>query len=314
MKCRPLGRNDLHVSEVALGTAALGMDYGIEVPTDFGRPNEADVIKLLQEAADAGVNLFDTAPTYGESERLLGLALGRRSGCMVATKVSVPRDPKGQALHGSALEQAVEGSIERSLKMLRRDVSDIVQIHNATEDVIKHGEMTKVLLKAQRLGKLRFLGASVYTEAQALAVIKAGCFSVLQVGYSVLDQRMATRVFPAAREAGMGLIARSVLLKGALTPKVQWLPAELGELRQAAEQARDTLAGSWEALPAVALRFCLSSPHVATVLVGARTTEELNQALAAAEAGALSGELLARTSALAVRDDRLVNPGYWPVA
>ena len=314
MDYRSLGKTGLQVSVIALGTVSLGVDYGIGAPGEFGRPPESDVIRLLQQAADTGINLFDTAPGYGESERLLGQALGQRPNCYFATKVTIPKDADGSQMHGSQLRRAVQDSLKNSLQALRRDVLDIVQIHNATVEVIAQGEMVKVLLDAQRQGPVRFLGASVYTEAEAMAVIEAGCFDVLQVAYNILDQRMARRVFLAAERADVGIIGRSAFLKGVLTPKAQWLPLELSELRQAAEQARDALAGSWQALPEMALRFCLSASQVATVLVGVRTVDELNQALATEKAGPLSEAILARTSALALSDDRLLNPFYWPVA
>lgn len=314
MNYRSLGRTDLQISDLAFGTVSLGMDYGIGVSEQFGRPDEADAIQLLCRAADAGINLFDTAPAYGESERLLGLALGRRHDCVIATKVSIPQDADGRPLRGISLRQAVEASLGNSLRALQRDVLDIAQIHNASLDAIAQGEMAEILLGARQEGKVRFLGASVYTEEEAMAVIEAGCFDVLQVAYNGLDQRMARRVFPAAERAGVGIIVRSAFLKGALTAKAQWLPPELTELRQAAERARDVLAGSWQSLPEMALRFCLSALQVATVLVGVRTLEELRQALSAAEAGRLSEEMLTQAAALALTDERLLNPSHWPMA
>jgi aryl-alcohol dehydrogenase-like predicted oxidoreductase len=285
------------------------MGYGIQAPGEGDRLAEEVVIRLLREATDAGINLFDTAPAYGKSERLLGQALGQCSDCYFATKVPIPKER-----HSSQIRRAIHNSLENSLHALQRDVLDIVQIHNATVDVITHGEITDVLLGAQQEGKIRFLGATVYTEAEALAVIEAGHFNVLQVAYNVLDQRMAPRIFPAAEQAGVGIIVRSAFLKGVLTAKAQWLPSEMFDLRQAAEQAKDVLGGSWQSLPEIALRFCLSAPQVTTVLVGVRTMEELKQALIAVEDGPMSEGSLAHTADLALADERLLNPSYWPIS
>lgn len=309
MDYHSLGQTGLNVSAVALGTASLDMGYGIQAPGEGDRLAEEVIIRLLREAADAGINLFDTAPAYGESERLLGQALGRCSDCYFATKVPIPKER-----HSSQIRRAIHNSLENSLHALQRDVLDIVQIHNATVGVITHGEITAVLLGAQQEGKIRFLGATVYTEAEALAVIEAGCFDVLQIAYNVLDQRMAPRIFPAAEQAGVSIIVRSAFLKGVLTAKAQWLPSEMFELRQAAEQAKDVLGGSWQSLPEIALRFCLSAPQVTTVLVGVRTMEELKQALIAVEDGPMSEGSLARTADLALADERLLNPSYWPIS
>lgn len=313
MKFQQLGKTGIQVSTLALGTVSLGVDYGIKVPDEFGRPTEAEAIHLLQQAADSGINLFDTAPAYGESERLIGRAIGRRSDCHIATKVLTPLDSKGYPLSGTRLRQVVQKSLEESRYTLQRDVLDIVQIHNATEGLITRGEFSEVLFQAKQQGKVRFLGASVYGEKAALAVIEAGCYDVLQVAYNVLDQRMAKYVFPAAELVGVGIIARSILLKGALTAKARWLPEDLTPLREAAERAKDILAGSWQAMPQAALRFCLSKPQVATVLMGVRTLSELKQALMAVESGPLPAELLAQAPLLALTEERLLNPSHWNV-
>lgn len=312
MKYGPLGRTGLMVSGLSLGTVSLGIEYGIEAPGDHGRPSEADALSLLRNAAEEGINFFDTAPGYGDSERLLGIFLRSNPGCLVATKVPVFKDAGGDQLRGAALRRAVLTSLEGSLTALRREALDVVQIHNATVDVVRRGELPDALLDAKRQGKVRFLGASVYTEAEAQAVVGAGCFDVLQIAYNLLDQRMAGKVFPAAERSGVGIVARSAFLKGALSAKAEWLPPGLAGLRAAAERARDAMAGSWEALESVALRFCLSAAPVSTVLVGPRTPEELGRSLAATAAGPLPEELLVRAAGLAMDDERLLNPSLWP--
>jgi aryl-alcohol dehydrogenase-like predicted oxidoreductase len=307
-----LGRTGLNVSAVSFGTVSLGLEYGIAAPGDHGKPPESDVAALLRRAVESGINFFDTAPGYGDSERLLGELLPPRWPGYIATKVPVPRDPAGRMVHGAALVREVRKSMETSLRVLRRPALDVLQIHNATVETIARGEMAEVLRDAREEGLVRFLGASVYTEAEALAVIDAGVFDVLQVAYNVLDQRMAEKVFTAAERAGTGIVVRSALLKGALTSKAKWLPAELSLLRAGAERAMDALAGTWESLPEAALRFCLSTQRVSTVLAGIRTARELDQALGAAEAGPLPEDRMERTRNLALQDERLLNPVSWP--
>jgi aryl-alcohol dehydrogenase-like predicted oxidoreductase len=304
---RPLGRTGLNVSALSLGTVSLGVDYGIEAPGEFGRPNDAEAIGLLRAAVDSGITLIDTAPAYGESERLVGLAVGADSRVVVATKVNA-------TAAASDVSGIVFASIESSLRTLKRDVIDIVQIHNATAALIAEGAVTDALLDAQRRGLVRAIGASVYGEEAALAVIRSGHYAVLQVAFSALDQRMGPIVLPAAEAAGVGVIARSAFLKGALTPKAQWLPASLAPLREAAARACDVLAGGvWDRLPESAMRFCLSAPRVASVLTGARTIAELEAAVAAEAAGPLDPPALSGAGRLALTDERLLDPSTWPI-
>ena len=307
MKYRQLGRTGLTVSAISLGTVSLGIDYGINAPGQFGQPDELSAIRLLQQAADRGVTLIDTAPAYGTSERLVGCALGPNPRAIIATKVTPP-------LHGSSVRVGIDASLENSRLALGRDTLDIVQIHNATVEMLARGEAIEALVAAKQRGEVRFIGASVYGEPAAMAAVECGQFDVLQIAFNVLDQRMLTKVLPAAAAAGVGVLVRSALLKGALTPKAQWLPGPLGRLRAAAEQARDLLAdGSWEALPKAATRFCLSFPSVSSVLMGARTLAELDAAVQAEAEGPLGGRVLADTARIALDEEQLLNPSYWPV-
>ncbi len=309
---RVLGRTNLKVSVLSLGTVELGMGYGIRKPGQPERPDRAEAVRLLQSAADRGINLFDTAPAYGESEKLIGEALGRRQDIYLATKVSVP-EKDGRLLTGKPLQKTISASLEASLKALKQNCLDIVQIHNATVETIERGEIVEALLRARDAGKVRFLGASVYGEAAALSAIGTGVFDTLQLAYNLLDPRMAVKVFPAAYQSNTGVICRSALLKGALSERAKWLPEALAPLREQAARAMHTLAGSWQKLPQIALRFCLSSPYIDTVLVGASNRRELDSALEAAAAGPLSDHHLELASGLAMSDERLINPVYWSI-
>jgi aryl-alcohol dehydrogenase-like predicted oxidoreductase len=307
LKYRELGRTGLKVSAIALGTVSLGLDYGIDAPGQFGRPDELSAIRLLRLAADRGVTLVDTAPAYGTSERLVGCALAANTRTIIATKVMVPAD-------GVEVGAAIEASLAASRLALGRETLDIVQIHNATVETIAKGEVAEALARAKRRGQVRVVGASVYGEAAAMAAVECGQFDVLQIAFNVLDQRMAAKVLPAADNAGVGVLVRSALLKGALTPKAQWLPGPLDRLRTGAEQARDLLAeGSWDALPKAALRFCLSFPSVASVLTGARTASELEIAVQAETEGPLNGRVLHEAARLGLDDDHLLDPSHWPI-
>ena len=202
-------------------------------------------------------------------------------------------------------------SIDNSLRALRRETLDIVQIHNATVPVLQDGSMLACLEKAREQGKVRHIGASVYGEEAALAALETGKIEVLQIAVSLLDQRMRYRVIPKAKEMGVGILTRSALLKGALTEKARWLPRDLEELTAASQRAQISLGASWQTLPALALRFCVSLDGVHSVLSGIRTRAELRDCVRALEDGPLAPELLERANSLALDDERLLNPTNW---
>jgi aryl-alcohol dehydrogenase-like predicted oxidoreductase len=266
-------------------------------------------IANIHRAVEGGVNFFDTAPAYGRSEELLGKALADHKDCLVATKVPIPENI--DEISQSELAHRVNESLDESLRKLRREVLDVVQIHNATVHVLQQGNVVSCLERAREAGKLRFIGASVYGEEAALAAIRTGKVQVLQVALSLLDQRMRDKVIPEAKAAGVGVLSRSVLLKGTLTKRAQWLPPSLLALSQASERAVRELGTSWESLPSMALRFCLSVDGVHCVLSGVRNSAEVEDCLAACAAGPIAPVLLAKAYGLALSDERLLNPSHW---
>src|ERR1700730_17712271 len=311
MKYSSLGRTGLHVAQLALRTDAFGLEnYGIHESGEQARLSEEQAIGLIRAAVDKGINFFDTARGYGESEALLGRGLSDCPSCIIATKVGIAEGAAGCA----ALTQTVMASVETSLRALRRDVLDIVQIHNATQDILERGEILDVLEHAREAGKLKFVGALVYGEPAALAAGSSGRVDVLQIALHLLDQRMLTTVLPEARKNDVAIVARSVFLKGALTDRARLLPDGLRGLAEASDRMREALGETWDSLPCAALRFCLSTPGVHSVLVGLRSLPELAAAIASEEAGPLDNAVVRKTDLLKLNDEQLLNPSHWPTA
>ncbi|MDP8237691.1 MAG: aldo/keto reductase [Candidatus Hatepunaea meridiana] len=310
---RLLGRTGFKVSPIGLGTVALGVKYGIEALQGVGIPVEDKAIDLIRHAVSRGVNLLDTAPGYGESERRIGRALDGNEDVIVATKVSIPVSNDGRLADRNELRKSIFDSIDNSRRMLRRDKLDLVQIHNATIDMMKSKVITDCLSEARDMGTVQSFGASVYGTEAALAAIDNGSFDMIQVAYNLLDRKMETDVFPRALEKNIGILVRSAFLKGALTDKVLDLPDSLVELKNIVIKLKENRALSWEQLPTLALRFCLTHPVVSAVLVGARSVQEIEQAIQAAKLGPLIQDELDELEQYAIDDERLTNPSYWPV-
>jgi 1-deoxyxylulose-5-phosphate synthase len=291
------------------------MDYGIHTPGHYGRPPETEAIRIVHAALDAGINLIDTARAYGESEAVLGKALqGRRNQVVLATKVSLYL-PNGLLPTGDALHTRMLNSLDASLAALQTDYVDIWQLHSVDEVVLAHHEtIAEVFAEAQRSGKVRWTGASFYGTLIPELALNYRLFDVMQVTYSVLDQRVADRVLPLAQTKNVGTVVRSVLLKGALTERADHLPAHLEPLRARSRQFRQLVAASGLNLsPAqMALAFALAHPQIGAVLVGVRSEAELQDDLAAV-ASTLPARLRTQLTALRLDDDQLLNPGTWGI-
>lgn len=307
MKLRRLGNTDLVASEIALGTVELGLDYGIPADGAHIRPAEADAVQLLNEALDLGINFIDTARAYGDSEEIIGKALKhRRRDYLLATKISPFRLSE---LDTGALRDHVQKSVETSLKMLGTDYLDLLMIHSASMEVIQRMDLLRETLDAfLQDGRVRYLGASVYDAVGAEALRYNG-FDCLQIGYNALDRRAEETILPRAEFKGVGIVARSVLLKGAITPRYHGLPPELEPLRTAV-MALEKLANSAKMpLPELAFRYVLSSNVVA--LCGTARSKELRSTIEYADRGSLDSELIEQIRAIEVAEKDLLNPSNW---
>jgi aryl-alcohol dehydrogenase-like predicted oxidoreductase len=310
MRYRQLGRTGLEVSEISLGTVEIGMPYGIAKDGAPPPPDEAEASKLLHSALDLGVNLIDTARAYGESEAIIGRALrDRRKEFFLVSKVPSYQD---QNLDSAALRERITSSVHQSLSLLQTDVIDVMMIHSAPTEVIKNGEAVSVLHDVKRQGLIRAVGASVYGEEAALTAIADGGYDCLQIAYNILDRRPESRVFPAAQRSGVGLVARSVLLKGALTERSRLLPDALSNLKAAIDKMRALASHEKISLPELAYRYVLSQPLPQTALVGASSSEELRQAIGFADPGPLPDSLIDEIRTAQMPEAFYLNPGNWP--
>ncbi len=304
-----LGASGLRISRLGIGTAAFGLgNYGIPTPGEDAIP-EASAIATIEAAVASGVNFFDTAPGYGSSEDLLGRTLQRYPNTIIATKVAIPEGI--DSLSKRELQRIVDESLDASRRALRRDVLDMVQIHNATVTVLWDGHLVDCLEQAREQGKLRCIGASVYGPGTALEALKVKQIAVLQLAVSLLDQRMCGRVLPVAEKANVGVLTRSAFLKGALTRRAQWLPESLRPVAEASSRAVRLLNTSWDDLPSIALRFCLSLAPAHSVLVGIRSPEELVACVAAEDMGPLASDMQKIAYSLALDDEQLLDPSFW---
>ena len=276
---------------------------------DHLQPSEAEATRTLNCALDLGINLIDTARAYGESEAIIGRALkSRRNEYILATKIA---GLSWEGYTGVELREQVEASITESLRTLQTDIIDLLYIHNATPELIQCGEIVEIMQRAQEAGYVRFIGTTTYGEAAPLAVLKDGRFDCVQVAYNLLDRQFEERVLPLAKANDIGVVIRSVLLKGALTYRYVHLPEELRELRTAVNEVNSLCSAQDRSLPGLAYGFVLAHPAVSTALVGTGRVHELQEIVSFAGCDTLQPELLHDIREIVVSPDQL-NPGTWP--
>jgi aryl-alcohol dehydrogenase-like predicted oxidoreductase len=312
MRYRQLGRTEFKISEISLGTVEIGMPYGIAENGNIPIPDESAASRLLNYALDRGINFIDTARAYGESEAIIGRSLQhRRKEYILASKVL---SRHGQNLSEDQTRDLTAISVRESLRLLRTDVIDLMMIHCGASEILPNPVVFDALTALQREGAIRTIGASVYGEEAALAAIEHGGYDCLQIAYNVLDRRPESKVFALVQEKGIGLVARSVLLKGALTKRYRHLPAALAGLKTAIEQVEALAERAGISLPELAYRYLASQPLPHTALAGTGSIEELAEVIEFSGRGPLSEIQMTEIRSLPVPDIYYLNPGNWPAA
>jgi aryl-alcohol dehydrogenase-like predicted oxidoreductase len=313
MQNRILGRTGVSVSPLCLGAMMFG---------PWGNSDEADSIRVIHRALDAGINFVDTADVYsaGESEKIVGKALaGRRDDVVLATKFFMPMGTGPNERGGS--RRWIIRAAESSLRRLDTDYIDLYQVHRPSPDTDVE-ETLGALTDLVRQGKVRYIGSSSYAASQIVEAQWAARdrrlerFVTEQPPYSILVRGIEADVLPTARRHGMGILSYSPLAGGWLSgrwrkdaasaPASAARPSARFDMTSPANQRKldiveelAQLAGkAGLTLIELAIAFVINHPAVTAAIIGPRTMEQLESQLPAAEV-TLTADILDRIDQLA---------------
>jgi aryl-alcohol dehydrogenase-like predicted oxidoreductase len=327
MQYRELGRTGWKVSSVSFGTWAIGAEWGAV--------NDQQSLAALHSALDRGVNFFDTADVYGDgrSERLLAQLRDERSDPFyVATKAGRRLNPH---LAGGYNRENLTAFVERSLRNLKTDALDLLQLHCPPTAVYYMPEVFEVLEDLSQDGKLRHYGVSVEKVEEGLKAIEYPGVQSVQIIFNMFRQRPSELFFREAERRRVGILARLPLSSGMLSGKLtseshfadndhrafnrqgeafdrgetfSGLNYEIG--LQAVEELRPYVpAGA--TMAEMALRWILMFPAVTCAIPGAKRPEQVEENLLAADMPPLTPEAM---SAIEGIYNRLIRPQvhhYW---
>lgn len=269
---RHLGKTDLKVSRLGFGCAALGNGYG-----DI---SEKAALQLVHQAIETGMNVFDTAPFYGNrlSEKRLGKALqGHRHQVILASKAGHYQDGFDFSVQG------IKQSCLQSLRHLKTDYLDILQLHDIEHaDPVQLEEALASLHTLKQQGLVRYIGVTSYSLSLLTDLVQRHDLDVVlsYCHYNLLDQRLQDQLLPTAKAKGIGLINASVTHMGVLSEQgpPPWHPAD-AEVKEASQKAAIFCRLHGISLSAVATYFALQNPDIDVTLLGVRTLSELEDSL-----------------------------------
>jgi aryl-alcohol dehydrogenase-like predicted oxidoreductase len=305
MKYNTLGPTGLLVSEICLGTMTFAAGEGMWKPIAGVDQGLAD--QLLKSSFDVGVNFVDTADVYtnGESEKTLGKAINNvgiaRKDIVIATKV-FGRTGKGRNDVGASRGHIMDG-VEQSLKRLGTDYIDLYQIHGA-DSVTPVEETLHALDTLVSQGKVRYIGCSNWYAWQLMKALGISAaknlakLDTLQAYYSIAGRDLEREIVPLLKDQGTGLLVWSPLAGGLLSGKYSRENQKPEDSRRSAfdfplvdkertwrilDVLRPIAKAHDTGVATIALAWVLAKPFVTSVIIGAKSSEQLKQNLAAIE-------------------------------
>ena len=327
MQYRELGRTGWKVSSISFGTWAIGAEWGAV--------NDQESLAALHRALDRGVNFFDTADVYGDgrSERLLAQLREERSEPFyIATKAGRRLNPHVAAGYN---RENLTAFVERSLRNLKTDALDLLQLHCPPTSVYYTPELFEVLDDLTKDGKLRYYGVSVAKVEEALKAIEYPGVQSVQIIFNMFRQRPSELFFSEAERRRVGILARlplsSGMLSGKLTAESSFADNDHRAFNRQGESfdRGETFSGvdydiglrAVEALrphvPAgstmaeMALRWILMFPAVTCAIPGAKRPEQVDENVRAADLPPLKPETMSAIEDVYNREIRPQVHHYW---
>ena len=289
---------------LALGTAQLGMPYGIA--NRNGRPSEETATGIIEKAWQEGICLFDTAGSYGESEAVLGRCfqrIGTGSDPMIITKLDPDLDEAGPVLE----------SIYRSLKRLKQPSLWALLLHRE-EMLDSWDELWRpVFNEARELGVVLYSGVSVYNPERALQALECKDLDLIQLPANVFDRRMSrSGIFTRARDQGIKIFIRSVFLQGLALMEPFELPGQMGFAKTALDTLSSFCLESDLERQSFLLHYLFLRYPDSVIIFGAETVEQVKQNCRLAKQDLISAEICDQWDQVwPLDDERLVNPTLW---
>ena len=307
MEYREFGRTGWKISTIGFGAWAIGREWG---PVD-----DRDSMTALHRALDLGVNFFDTADVYGSERLLARLRQERPEPFYVATKAGRRLRPH---VADGYNRQNLTAFVEDSLRALRTETIDLLQLHCPPTEVYSRPEVFGMLDDLAAQGKIRYYGVSVEKVAEALTAIEYPHVQSVQIIFNIFRQKPEEEFFPAARRRRVGILARvplaSGLLTGKMAPATAFAPDDHRNFNRHGEafdrgetfagvDFEEGLAAVEEVRPLVpvgasmaqlALRWILMFDAVSSTIPGAKNPAQVEDNVRAADVPALPDAAMAR--------------------
>lgn len=304
----------LRISKLTLGTAQLGMNYGIANIT--GKPDLDTAKKILKFSWKNGINTFDTSPAYGNSEKIIGSFIATVISDQIDNIIIIsklPRINRNEDRSKNDIYNIIKNQLKSSLKDLNLQKMPIYLLHHAPDIFFKNGLIIECLNNLKDEGLIGRIGISIYNQDEAEEALKFKEIDVIQVPINIFDQRLIrSRFLKRIKNRSYFIFARSIFLQGLFFIKPNNLPVNLKiatdlliKLRHLSEKFNVDIAK-------LAFLFVRDLPQITSIVVGAETASQVGINLNLLNEKPLSIELnKIITEEFAEISEKIINPSFW---
>ena len=290
------------MSSLVLGTAQLGMPYG--VANKIGKPNERAAIEIIRAAWEGGIREFDTAQEYGSSEEVLGrafrvLEIGGK--VRVISKLAKDIDLED----GKAVVQAIKSSLARL------GVQKLFALLLHKEDLLDRWQ--EMLVGSSFYELVEHFGVSVYSPPRALQALEIDGIDIVQVPANIFDQRFEkVGVFTKAKERDKVIYVRSAFLQGLLLMKLDAVPLHMAFAKSAVQRVGALASELGLSNLELALGYVREAFPSARIVIGAETAVQIREIISAWYSEKFSNITHRVRALFPVVDPRIIDPRVWP--
>lgn len=301
------------ISKISLGTAQLGMEYGIA--NVDRKPDFSIAINILDYSWKNGINSFDTSPLYGNSEEIIGSFISSRikkkKNLTIISKL--PSVDKKLDFTYNNLYNYIVKKIKKSLNKLKLNCIPIYLLHHAPDIYIKDGLVIKCLNQIKKEGLIKQIGISTYNLKEVKETLKFREIDVIQLPINIFDHRLIkSGLLKKLNKYGYSIFARSIYLQGLFFLSPEKLPDYLKIAKQPLIKLRDLAKEYSIDIAKLAFLYVRDLPEITSLVIGAENINQLANNLKYLDEKPLSSEL----SKIIIEEfsdqsDKIINPSLW---
>ena len=303
--------NGLQISELTLGTAQLGLNYGIA--NTLRKPSSHIAEMILSEAVKNGITSFDTASVYGNSEKIIGDFFKKNQ---TFPRTIITKIPKIQLNSEKPKFLEIYDKMKSILSNSKNNLYQEIQVcllHEPSDMYTYDGQIVDSLIRLKKEGLVKLIGASVYSPLEAEDFITFPEFDVIQLPINLFDTRLIQNgMIIRLNESGKIIFARSIFLQGLFFMNINKLPPHLQIAKNALKQLYKISSEFQISIPVLAFNFVREIKEITSIIFGVESVEQLQNNIDLLNFNGLSTDIKQELQkSFSNMPEKLINPTKW---